>query len=71
LKYSLLLSVTIIFMSCESTDSNYRYESITNEKLIGVIDKLTSEVFIYDTAKEKWFSIGRPNETPITTAKRP
>ncbi len=70
LKYLLILPVTILFLSCESPDSDNRYESLTTGTVIGVIDKQTSEVYIFDTNKEVWFSIGRPNETTYTSADR-
>lgn len=57
-------------MSCESPDSDNRYESLTTDLVIGVIDKQTSEVYIFDTNKEVWFSIGRPIETTYTSADR-
>lgn len=71
MKYILLLIITIVVTSCESSDSLNRYESLTTEKVIGVLDRQTSEVYIFDTANETWFSIGRPNETPFTTVNRP
>ncbi len=69
-KHLLILPVAVILLSCESPDSHNRYESLTTETVIGVIDKQTSEVYIFDTNKEVWFSIGRPIETSYTAADR-
>ena len=52
LKHILILQITIILLSCESPDSDNRYESLTTDLVIGVIDKQTSEVYIFDTNKE-------------------
>ena len=70
LKHILILQFTIILLGCESPDSDNRYESLTTGTIIGVIDKQTSEVYIFDTNKEVWFSIGKPIETTYTSADR-
>lgn len=71
MKYTLLLAFTIIMMSCEPSDSNNRYESLTNGTIIGVLDTKSSEVFVYDSRTDSWHSIGKPSETQYTRATKP
>ena len=72
LKYLLLLPITIIMMSCEPSDSSNRYEAFDIDPgAFCVIDKKTSEVFIYDGKIDAWVSVGKPSETSYTRANRP
>ena len=71
LRNLILLSLSFVVMSCEFPDQNHRYVDFSEGTRIAVLDTKTSEVFVYDSQTDVWFSLGKPSQTPYTRANKP
>ena len=68
----LLLTFTIIAIACQPETNDNRYSAFDfGGRFMGVIDEQTSEVFIFNSKTESWYSIGKPSKTNLTQADWP